>query len=106
MSKEKVADMIDAAMEQISETLKKAKVVVELHEKINNLLADQEFSVKMSILNIAMSKVILEECDDYQEALAYVARNGSVMVDVFDKHAAQYGNEEEAETEETNEPVH
>jgi len=101
---QQIKDKLDEALESITDILEKAKKVAEIHEKLDHMMADCDFSVKMSILNMAMTKAILEEADDFNEAYSYVARISHTMVDVIDKHREQQS--EEDDEEEDDEPVH
>ena len=100
MSKD-IHDMIDEVMETMNAKLEEAKNVVDLHRKVDSLLGEQEFHLKMSVLSMTLSKTILDEADDFNEAYAYIARIGHTLVDVVDRHHEQaeaQDNEEEEDT--------
>ena len=100
---EQFKDMLDEALEQITETLEKAKMVMEVSSKINDLLNEQEFPVVMSILNIALAKAIIDESENYGDAYAFAARVLHTLVDVIDKHKEKQDGETGDKDEE---PVH
>lgn len=100
---EEFREMLDGMIENVTDVLEKAKVVSALHEKFDQLLAGKEFSVKMSVISMALAKAILDEADDYNEAYCYVARIGHTLVDVLDRHKAKQMAED---AEEKDEPVH
>jgi hypothetical protein len=96
-------DKLDEALDQIKDVIEKAKQVAEIHEKLDNMIADCDFAVKMSILNMAIAKAIVDESDDFNEAYGYVARISHTLVDVIDKHREKQEADDE---DEDNEPVH
>ena len=98
-------DQLDEALEEIRDVLEKAKMVAEIHEKLDSMIAECDFAVKMSILNMAIAKAIIDESDDFNEAYAYVARISHTLVDVIDKHRERQEGEDDEEDED-NEPVH
>jgi len=100
-------NMLDEALEQITETLEKAKSVLELSDKLNSLLEDQEFSVVISVLNIALAKEIIDASESYGDAYTYASRVVYTLVDVIDKHKEkQKAQEEDEDDDEEDEPVH
>lgn len=100
-------NMLDDALEQITETLEKAKSVLEISDRLNSLLEDQEFPVVMSVLNIALAKAIIDASDSYGDAYAYASRVVHTLVDVIDKHKEkQKAQEEDEDDDEEDEPVH
>lgn len=92
-------DTLDEMLEKITEVLKKAKEVAELHTKIDGLLGEHDFAVKMSLLNMCLAKTILEESDDFGEAMAYVARISHTLVEAIDKQIEKQQSEEDGESE-------
>jgi chromatin remodeling complex protein RSC6 len=94
MSKE-AQKLIDEVIETMNAKLEEARKVVELHKKLDKMLKDQKFSLKMSVLSMALSKTILDESDDFNEAYSYVARISHTLVDVLDRHHEQAEAEEE-----------
>lgn len=83
---EEFKDVVDNIIEQITETLEKAKEVADLHGKIDVLLKEHDFSIRMSVGSMILSRAILDESDDFNEAYSYVARVGHSLVDVIDRH--------------------
>jgi hypothetical protein len=98
-------DQLDEALEEIREVLEKAKIVAEIHEKLDSMIAECDFSVKMSILSMAIAKAVIDESDDFNEAYAYVARISHTLVDVIDKHRERQEGENDEENKD-DEPVH
>ena len=98
-------DKLDEALDQIKDVIEKAKQVAEIHEKLDSMIAECDFSVKMSILSMAIAKAVIDESDDFNEAYAYVARISHTLVDVIDKHRERQEGEDDEEDED-NEPVH
>jgi len=96
---EEAKDVINDMIDSITKTLEDAKTVVTLTRKITELLGDNSFAVRMSVLNMILVKTIIDESDDTSEAMAYVARTCSTLVSVIDKHVEA---EMEDEAEETN----
>jgi hypothetical protein len=92
--------MLDEALEKITDTLEKAKSVLELSSNIDDLLVEQEFPVVMSVLNIALAKVIIDESESYGDASAFAARVLHTLVDVIDKHKEKYPSDDEEGDEE------
>jgi hypothetical protein len=97
---EQMKDTLDEVLEKITEVLKKAKEVADLHVKIDRLLEEQDFAVKMSLLNLCLAKTILEESDDFGEAMAYVARISHTLVEAIDKQIEKQQSEGNGESEE------
>ena len=79
-------DMLDEALEKITDTLEKAKSVLELSNNIDDLLGEYDFPIVMSVLNIALAKAIIDESENYGDAYAFAARVLHTLVDVIDKH--------------------
>jgi hypothetical protein len=82
-AKDAISDMID----KITKSLEDAKTVVELNGKILKVFGDTSFSVRMSVLNMVLCKTIIDESDDLNEAMSYVARMAHTLVEVIDRHA-------------------
>jgi hypothetical protein len=97
-------DKLDEALDHIRDVLEKAKQVAEIHQKLDDMIGECDFAVKMSILSMALTKAIIDEADDFNEAYSYVARVSHTMVDVIDKHREK--QEGEDEPDEDDEPVH
>jgi hypothetical protein len=98
-------DQLDEALEEIRDVLEKAKMVAEIHEKLDGMITECDFAVKMSILNMAIAKAIIDESDDFNEAYGYVARISHTLVDVIDRHREKQEGEDDEEDED-NGPVH
>jgi hypothetical protein len=100
MSKE-ARKLVEEVLETMSAKIEEAKKVVDLHRKLDKILKDQEFSLKMSVLSMALSKTILDESDDFNEAYSYVARISHTLVDVLDRHHERAEAEDDDEEEST-----
>lgn len=97
-------DKLDEALEGITEILEKAKKVSDIHEKLDKMWCDCDFDVKMSVISMALSKTIINESDDFNEAYSYVARLSHTLVEVIDKHRDK--QEESDEDEGDDESIH
>lgn len=102
---EQFKNIMDEVLEQITETLEKAKVTMEISSKVNDLLEEQEFAVVMSILNVALAKAIIDESESYGDAYAFAARVLHTLVDVIDRHKEKQNSKVDDEDEDE-EPVH
>jgi len=95
---EEIKDVISDMIEKMTETLEKAKKVAEFHGKLSALLSDCDFDERMSILSMSLARTIMDEADDFGDALAYAARLSHTLITVIDNHAEkEWGNEEEEE---------
>lgn len=91
-------DDVEEAMEQIKETLKKAKQTVMLHAKIEEVLKDIPFDVRMSVLNMVTIKAIMDESDSEVEASAWVARCASNYMLIIDQNSELLNKEDDEPT--------
>ena len=105
--KKEPENVIDDMVKKITETLEEIKDVVKTHIKIDELLEPHEFAAKMSIINIALAKTIIDQSESYADAYSYAARVLHTLVDVIDKHKErQEVEEDEEDDDEHDEPVH
>jgi len=99
---EEISGTIEEVIEQITKTLEKAKKSAELSGKIMQLIENEDFAVQMSVVCMVLSKVIINESDDLNEAMSYVSRMGHTLVEVIDKqveaHAHDDGDDEKEGT--------
>lgn len=88
-------DDVEEAMEHIKEVLTKAKQTVQLHEKIEAVLKDVPFDVRMSVLNMVTIKTIMTESDSEVEAAAWVARCTSNFMTIIDQNSEMLNAEDD-----------
>jgi len=98
-------DPEDTVKEMIEKLAKEARIVVSLNRKVHKALGDAGFSVRMSVLNMALCKTILDESDDLNEAMSYVSRMAHTLVEVIDKHVEAQMKEEADETDKPEETL-
>jgi len=98
-------DPDDTVKEMIEKLAKEARIVVLLNRKVQKAFGDAGFSIRMSVLNMALCKTILDEADDINEAMSYVSRMAHALVEVIDRHAQATTEEDANETDEPEETL-
>lgn len=105
--KKEPRDAVEDMFKKITETLEEVKNVVETHKKLDELLEPHDFAAKMSIINIALAKSIIDQSESYGDAYSYAARVLHTLVDVIDRHKErQEAGEKEEDDDEHDGPVH
>ena len=69
--------------------MQSASEVMKLNEKIAKTIKGKDFAVRMSAMGMTLAKLIMEEAEDYTEALAYAARTMATLVEVIDNETSR-----------------